>query len=199
MSKRRGTITALALFASVGCSGGLGSNERLISRVDYGEDWPFTVEDGVLSCDSLEVVFTTGGVSYGINGQATGAGDYAEVDPIWREAPFSAPDEILTTVPEAERRQVFAAIVACEDSASEEAIRRFPTDAAVEVADFKAQFEEEQRLADSCKELLRAEAALTEAEFDQVSTEGVLLSWPPLTPTRMSIGQIIQDGLVLCE
>ena len=192
MSQRRSTIAALALFASVGCSGGLGSDERLISRVDYGEDWPFTVEEGVLSCNLSEVVFTAGGVSYGINGSAMGSGNYAEVEAIWRLAPLGAPAEPLTTVPEAERRQLFADIAACEDSATEDAIRRFPTDVV-------AQIDEEGRLADSCKESLRAEAALTEDELDQISIEGVLLNWPPMTPTRMSIGQIIQDGLTLCD
>ena len=169
----------------------LASNERLISRVDYGEDWPFTVEDGVLSCDLSAVVFTTGGVSYGVNGRASGVGGYAELAPIWREDPFPIPDEILTTIPEAKRRQLFADIVACEDNANEAA-------EALSV-DLTAQYDEASRLSNSCKEALREGAGLTEDEFDLVSTEGLLLSWPPLTPTRINVGQIIQDGLALCE
>ena len=183
------------------------SNERFVSQVDYGEDWPFSVKEGVLSCDPsrrgggrLDVVFTTGGVSYALNGTARGSGDYAEIDPIHRLAPPLGQVEPLTTIPEAERRQLFADSVDCEDNANKEAERRFPTDfAGVQMTDFTAKFEEADRLADSCKESLREGAALTEAEFDRVGDEGVELGWPPLSPMQMSVMQIIQDGLVLCE
>ena len=46
---------------------------------------------------------------------------------------------------------------------------------------------------------LRADAGLTEDEFTQISMEGLLLSWPPLTPTLVSIAQVLQDWLALCE
>ena len=184
----------------------LSSNERFISQVDYGKDWPFSVEEGVLSCDPssrgggrLDVVFTTGGVSYALNGTAIDSG-YAEIDPIRRLGPPLGQAEPLTTMPEAERRQLFADMVNCENNANKEAERRFPTNfAGVQMTDFSAKLEEADQLTDSCKESLREGAALTEAEFDRIGWEGVVLGWPPLSPSRMNVSQIIQDGLVLCE
>jgi hypothetical protein len=206
MTRLRMSVALVVLVLLSGCSvpdesPDAESNERLISQVDYGEDWPFTVEEGVLSCQPgpvynneplPKVVFTTGGTSYGINGQASGSGNYAEVEAIWRQVPLDEPSEPLATVQEAERRQLFADGVACEDSAIEEAERRFLTD-------LDQQYDESDRLLDSCMQSLLADAGLTEDEFTQIRMEGLLLSWPPLTPPLVSISPVLRDGLALCE
>lgn len=62
-----------------------------VHRDDYGDDWPFTVDDGTLACeDGLYVVFRHGDVTYSLNGTAQGVADemgYVDIDPIWRADP----------------------------------------------------------------------------------------------------------------
>lgn len=73
---------------NAGDSGTNSSSGRSISRADFGDEWPFSVSSGRLECrNGGEVVFTSGGVSYGINGTARGTGSYAEIDPIWLPDP----------------------------------------------------------------------------------------------------------------
>ena len=64
------------------------SNSKEISRKDFREDWPFSVESGTLKCvGNKEVVFITNGKTYAVNGTAQSdknrldAGDICEVDP----------------------------------------------------------------------------------------------------------------------
>lgn len=61
-----------------------------VSRSDFGDDWPLTVERGTLACEEPSaVIFTTGGTTYAVNGMASGLADQrgweAEIDPIWAE------------------------------------------------------------------------------------------------------------------
>ncbi len=65
-----------------------------IHRDDFGDAWPFTVDDGVLECHPPDrVVFIHDGVTYAINGMARGAmmageGDYVDFrETIWRDNP----------------------------------------------------------------------------------------------------------------
>lgn len=75
-----------------------------ITRAEYGEAWPFTVESGVLKgnptgrklsdgTELAEVTFATGGKTYYVNGIAKGTRRYAELDDIWA-ADSSAPKEL---------------------------------------------------------------------------------------------------------
>ena len=72
----------------------LDRHEVTITRGEYGEAWPFTVDSGVLRGKALgvklsngtelaEVTFTTGGKTYYANGTAKGTNRYAELDDIW--------------------------------------------------------------------------------------------------------------------
>jgi len=63
---------------------------------DFGNEWPFTVNEGRLQClnfrrvenlEAGEVVFTTNGKTYALNGVAGGSGKYLIVDSIWKEHP----------------------------------------------------------------------------------------------------------------
>jgi hypothetical protein len=76
-------------------------HEATITRAEYGDAWPFTVDRGVLSgkptghklsdgTELAEVTFTTGGKTYYINGIASGTHRYAELYDIWAADP-SAP------------------------------------------------------------------------------------------------------------
>ena len=78
------------LLFFVGCSegGGQAANETRISRDDYGSDWPFTVDSGVLNCEGAGAVyFTSEGTKYAVNGTARGASDAPDVDAIWADDP----------------------------------------------------------------------------------------------------------------
>jgi hypothetical protein len=172
-------VAALSLLVLAACGPAPDQTRRQISRSEFGDTWPFTVESGELACvgPGKNVVFTTGGTTYGVNGTARSR--YPTVDPIWKEQPLE--EELGTAkwlhrLPEEQRRTVFVAIVGCEDGAK------------------KAGEREEDR----CKAALRRRETLTEDELQQISTEGSMKGWPPLTPTRMNIGPIIQAGLALC-
>jgi hypothetical protein len=64
---------------------------------EHGNVWPFTVDEGTLSCvtdegepdDIFSVVFTTeGGTQYEVNGNATNTGRYTNPQPIWARDQF---------------------------------------------------------------------------------------------------------------
>lgn len=73
------------------------SAEVTITRAEYGDAWPFTVESGVLRATQTgrtsrgtllaEVTFTTGGRTYSVNGIAKGRHRYEEIDAIWAADP----------------------------------------------------------------------------------------------------------------
>ena len=60
--------------------------ENMIYKADYGENWPFTVDKGILKCVSQGVVFIANGKTYAVNGTAlnfkTEYG-YSEMDEVW--------------------------------------------------------------------------------------------------------------------
>lgn len=62
-----------------------------ISRQEYGDRWPFTVEEGILDWEATPtgtaVTFTANGVTYAVNGTAMTAGKYADIEPIWAADP----------------------------------------------------------------------------------------------------------------
>ena len=58
-----------------------------VTREEYGDDWPFTVDSGRLECwRGPSAVFVTGGNVYQLNGMASQMG-HASIDPIWRDSP----------------------------------------------------------------------------------------------------------------
>lgn len=60
---------------------------RAVSRAEFGEKWPLTVEAGEIECiDGHWVVFHHEGVGYALNGLARSRG-YASIDPIWKDDP----------------------------------------------------------------------------------------------------------------
>lgn len=59
-----------------------------ITRMEYGEQWPFTVDRGELACvGSSGVVFTAEGTTYGVNEAAVASG-YPDVEPIRQGSPI---------------------------------------------------------------------------------------------------------------
>lgn len=56
---------------------------------DYGDAWPLTVPDGIVSCEPVSrVLFTSGGKVYAINGTAMSQNKWLDIrDTIWRDNP----------------------------------------------------------------------------------------------------------------
>jgi hypothetical protein len=67
-------------------AGSIGAEE--VSRGDFGEDWPLTVDSGVLACQGAGAVTFTAldGTTYAVNGLAQSATPYPEIDPIWADS-----------------------------------------------------------------------------------------------------------------
>lgn len=60
-------------------------DSKLLSRNDFGEDWPFNVESGKVFCvDGISVVFETNGNSYALNDAARLSGNYKNIREILR-------------------------------------------------------------------------------------------------------------------
>ncbi len=78
---------ALVLVAACGGgpSGPTPTPAGYVSRAMLGDEWPLTVEDGVLRCEGSAVIIRVGGTDYAVNGAATGKG--ADIDPIWAADP----------------------------------------------------------------------------------------------------------------
>lgn len=62
------------------------TTENMIYKADYGENWPFTVDKGILKCVSQGVIFIANGKTYAVNGTALNFATqygYSEMDEIW--------------------------------------------------------------------------------------------------------------------
>jgi Protein of unknown function (DUF2511) len=174
--------------------------DKRITRADYGERWPFTVEEGVLSCAALgrigttrvtAVYFRVGLTRYAVNGAAKGHAD-PDVEAIWKTRQPASPKEIVTRLSEARRRAIFSEEYACPRKAEQAASR---------ITNVSDQIEAERTFTAKCKQTISVRENLTAKELDRIDNEGSVFGWPPLNglPRAVSIGPIIDDGLKLCE
>lgn len=85
-------IPIFCLFLLANCDGeeanqSLESNaERKITKQEFGQNWPFTLNEGILKCIDGGVVFIANGKTYAVNGLAKGQGKsrgYSDVEEIW--------------------------------------------------------------------------------------------------------------------
>lgn len=77
-------LVVLFALSAFGDSGGAGLK---VSKEEFGGEWPFTVDSGVVDCAGGQAaIFITGERSYQLNGVARSRG-YAPIDPIWRDNP----------------------------------------------------------------------------------------------------------------
>ncbi len=83
---RAGVLLILAACTSSGGTD-LGTNQQQVSSADFGNDWPLTVDSGVLACEGgAAVTFTApDGTTYAVNGTARTVTDYPDIDPIWAD------------------------------------------------------------------------------------------------------------------
>jgi hypothetical protein len=83
-------LTLLWLLLALLSSCGPGGQE--VTKAEYGDAWPFSVDQGTLICESSSggllhsAVFRTGEEEYALNAVAEGRG-YPSVEPIWRNKP----------------------------------------------------------------------------------------------------------------
>ncbi|MDB1088023.1 DUF2511 domain-containing protein [Streptomyces sp. ACA25] len=99
-------LTTGALLVMVAaCSGGSTPQDTglHVTRADFGDEWPFTVDVGLLSCEevpgSLAVLFTHDGITYSVNGPATmwaAENGWADKRPIWSDSPEDGVTKIPT-------------------------------------------------------------------------------------------------------
>ena len=77
----------------ISCSGSDSRQEKgkLIKKEDFGDAWPFKVDEGRLECINSAVIFHTEGKTYAVNGMASGQGKYRDIEEIWLYDP-SFPD-----------------------------------------------------------------------------------------------------------
>jgi hypothetical protein len=92
--QRLGPLIVLVLIAAA-CGSGSGdstgsSAPGKITEAELGEEWPFTVSEGILRCHGSAgfgaVTFEADGTEYAVNGVAKGQ-DYPPVDPVWADDP----------------------------------------------------------------------------------------------------------------
>lgn len=65
------------------------TDRRTVRKEDYGDAWPFTVDQGVVRCvmPKREIVFSSGGKPYAVNGTAKANKLYGDIGQIWRDNP----------------------------------------------------------------------------------------------------------------
>lgn len=69
-----------------------------VSAADYGDEWPFTVEEGQINClPGRAIVFTTEEASYPLNGNAMSIAETFDLKPleeIWKDSPLGGGTKI---------------------------------------------------------------------------------------------------------
>ncbi|WP_420463116.1 DUF2511 domain-containing protein [Candidatus Palauibacter sp.] len=150
--------------------------ERMISRSDLGEEWPFTVDSGTVACPGpgSAVTFTTpNGQTYAVNGRAIGLNRWPRAREITRHMSFGLRYEAVDRLTVAKRRSVFKTLVDCQDAGRDD---------------------------DYCDSSTSQAHNVTSQELQEISNEGVENSWPPLGPPLvMPVNNIIEIGLRFCR
>lgn len=65
------------------------TDRRTVRKEDYGDTWPFMVDQGIVRCvaPKNEIVFSSGGKAYAVNGTAKANDLYGDIRQIWRDNP----------------------------------------------------------------------------------------------------------------
>lgn len=95
------TLKFVGLVALFGTALFSFSGQKIISKEQFGDKWPFTVERGILQCKEGKVIlFHANGKVYSVNGKADGLAKsrgYHDIREIWKNNPeyskFFAPDD----------------------------------------------------------------------------------------------------------
>jgi len=73
--------------ASTPTANPLPSYQKKISKTEFGENWAFAVDEGILECRNKEVVFIADGKTYAVNGTAKQSKRYIPIEEIWADDP----------------------------------------------------------------------------------------------------------------
>jgi hypothetical protein len=100
-----GISIAIALVALVGSKLKERSDQIRLKQGDFGDTWPFTVNEAVLTCEqdaarsksSDAIVLFADGRRFAINGTAETSGRGENLRPIWRDNPDGFPPKISTS------------------------------------------------------------------------------------------------------
>lgn len=60
---------------------------RHLTRADFGDRWPLTVEEGTVRREGPCILFETNGTTYAVNGTARTMKRWADIHEIWAPAP----------------------------------------------------------------------------------------------------------------
>jgi hypothetical protein len=79
----RSLLAVAVLVVLAGCGQ---DDERLeLSREQLGEQWPLTVERGVLACEDRDLTITADGTTYALGAGGDGTGRGEPIDPVHAE------------------------------------------------------------------------------------------------------------------
>ena len=91
---RRSVAATLSILCGVlllGCTNTDDAHQQAISRADLGDKWPLMIDSGTLECrNGAEVVLSSGGTLYALNGTAKSRKLYADVTSVWADDPSMA-------------------------------------------------------------------------------------------------------------
>jgi hypothetical protein len=73
---------AVTIMILSGCS----SSEKRVSDSDFGDEWPFTVDNGTVEClgDPYVIIFRSNGRTYALNDAARATEQYEDISVIVR-------------------------------------------------------------------------------------------------------------------
>lgn len=85
-------VTTLTLAGLISTSCGSSTSQpppgKVVSKADYGEQWPLTVPSGTLRCSGAgAVTIEVDGTVYAVNGTAMGLKRWPDVEKIWAPDP----------------------------------------------------------------------------------------------------------------
>lgn len=80
-------LVGVLALAAASCGGDHPKGSAEVSRADFGDEWPLTVEQGELRCDRGVLTFTADESTYALNAAALEATDHPEIDSIWADDP----------------------------------------------------------------------------------------------------------------
>lgn len=67
------------------------SSDGKVTKQEFGKDWAFSVDEGVLSCNGKNgiggVIFAANGKTYAVNGVAKSTKEYLPIEDIWLDDP----------------------------------------------------------------------------------------------------------------
>lgn len=87
-------VAILMLTAAAACGDTASESETTVtvSRADFGDQWPLTVDGGTLRCEADAVSLEARGVVYAVNGTAESRDIGVDIDPVWADDPDSPAD-----------------------------------------------------------------------------------------------------------